>query len=235
MLLGGSLLRRDHEGARPRGRARDRLGPALRPEPARLALPRARPGRPRGLPRAPRASSGSAASSSTRSTSINLASPKDDFYEKSVTTLCSTVDAACAIEAEAVVFHVGSHLGAGFEAAARAGRAGPGTGARALQRDDLALHGEHRRRGRHDRPLARGAGRALRARSTRHPRLGVCLDSCHLYASGYDITDRRRARRAARRSSTARSGSTGCAACTSTTRRRRSARTATGTTTSATA
>ena len=24
----------------------------------------------------------------------------------------------------------------------------------------------------------------------RHPRLGVCLDSCHLYASGYDLTDR---------------------------------------------
>ena len=24
----------------------------------------------------------------------------------------------------------------------------------------------------------------------RHPRLGLCLDSCHLYASGYDITDR---------------------------------------------
>jgi deoxyribonuclease-4 len=23
----------------------------------------------------------------------------------------------------------------------------------------------------------------------RHPRLGVCLDSCHLYVSGYDVTD----------------------------------------------
>ena len=35
-----------------------------------------------------------------------------------------------------------------------------------------------------------------------HPRLGICLDSCHLYASGYDVTDpaaRRRARRRARR------------------------------------
>ena len=47
---------------------------------------------------------------------INLASPKDDFYEKSVTALSSTVDTACAIEADAVVFHVGSHLGSGFEA-----------------------------------------------------------------------------------------------------------------------
>jgi deoxyribonuclease-4 len=24
----------------------------------------------------------------------------------------------------------------------------------------------------------------------RHPRLGICLDSCHLWASGYDVTDR---------------------------------------------
>jgi deoxyribonuclease-4 len=24
----------------------------------------------------------------------------------------------------------------------------------------------------------------------RHPRLGICLDSCHLYASGTDVTDR---------------------------------------------
>ena len=47
---------------------------------------------------------------------LNLASPKDDFYEKSVATLRSTVDTACAIGAESVVFHVGSHLGSGFEA-----------------------------------------------------------------------------------------------------------------------
>ena len=47
---------------------------------------------------------------------LNLASPKDDFYEKSVETLSKTVDTACAIGAETVVFHVGSHLGSGFEA-----------------------------------------------------------------------------------------------------------------------
>jgi deoxyribonuclease-4 len=27
-------------------------------------------------------------------------------------------------------------------------------------------------------------------RLDRHPRLGICLDSCHLYASGVDVTDR---------------------------------------------
>src|SRR6266566_6553148 len=40
---------------------------------------------------------------------INLASPKDDLYSKSVDALKNTVDVACSIEADAVVFHVGSH------------------------------------------------------------------------------------------------------------------------------
>ena len=42
--------------------------------------------------------------------------------------------------------------------------------------------------GRHDRPLDRGARRDPRA-ARRHPRLGVCLDSCHLWVSGVDVTD----------------------------------------------
>ena len=46
---------------------------------------------------------------------INLASPKKDFYEKSVAALRNTVDVACGIGAEGVIFHVGSHQGAGFE------------------------------------------------------------------------------------------------------------------------
>jgi len=46
----------------------------------------------------------------------NLATPNDEIYDKSVTTLRTTLDAASAIEADAVIFHAGSHLGAGFEA-----------------------------------------------------------------------------------------------------------------------
>src|SRR6266550_7678610 len=47
---------------------------------------------------------------------VNLAAPDETVYEKSVRTMQATVDIACAIEADAVVFHVGSHLGAGFDA-----------------------------------------------------------------------------------------------------------------------
>jgi deoxyribonuclease IV len=118
---------------------------------------------------------------------INLASPKDDFYEKSVTTLSSTVETACAIEADAVVFHVGSHLGSGFEAGLE--RVVPAL-REALERcnettwlcmENTAGTGDTV--GRSLEELA-----AIYQAVDRHERLGVCLDSCHLFASGYDVT-----------------------------------------------
>ena len=120
---------------------------------------------------------------------VNLASPKDDLYAKSVEALKNTVDVACAIEADGVIFHVGSHQGAGFEAGLE--RVVPAL-AEALERcsDTTWLLMEN----------TAGAGgtigRSVKELATilerlgRHPRLGICLDSCHLYASGYDVTDR---------------------------------------------
>ena len=120
---------------------------------------------------------------------INLATPNDDFYEKSVSTLRSTVDAACAIEADAVVFHVGSHQGAGFEAGLE--RVVPAL-AQCLERCSdttwLCMENSAGTGGTIGRSLDELA--ALHEALDRHPRLGVCLDSCHLFASGYDVTDR---------------------------------------------
>src|SRR5439155_10268952 len=119
---------------------------------------------------------------------INLASPKKDFYEKSVEALKSTIEVGCAIEADAVVFHVGSHLGSGFDAGLE--RVVPAL-AEALERcsETTWLCMEN--------TAGTGAtiGRSLEELATiyealdRHPRLGLCLDSCHLFASGYDVTD----------------------------------------------
>ncbi len=120
---------------------------------------------------------------------LNLASPKKDFYEKSVATLRSTVDTACAIGAEAVVFHVGSHLGSGFEAGLE--RVVPAL-AQALERCDdttwLCMENTAGTGGTIGRSVEELA--ALFDALDAHPRLGLCLDSCHLFASGYDITDR---------------------------------------------
>jgi deoxyribonuclease IV len=119
---------------------------------------------------------------------VNLASPDDELYEKSAATLERTVDVACAIEADGVVFHVGSHLGAGFQAGLE--RAMPAI-RRALERcsETTWLLIEN----------SAGAGGTI-GRSVEelcilveelgaHPRLGVCLDSCHLWVSGIDVTD----------------------------------------------
>src|ERR671922_2684940 len=65
---------------------------------------------------------------------VNLATPDEAVYEKSVATILNTVDVACAIDADGVVFHVGSHLGAGFEAGVGRGAPGPRAGGRGLPR-----------------------------------------------------------------------------------------------------
>jgi deoxyribonuclease-4 len=119
---------------------------------------------------------------------VNLAAPDDAVYEKSINTMRSTMDAACAIGADAVVFHVGSHLGAGFEAGLE--RVVPALQQvldRCNERTWLLMEN------------SAGAGGTI-GRSVdelvllfealgRHERLGICLDSCHLYVSGTDVTD----------------------------------------------
>ena len=45
----------------------------------------------------------------------NFAATNEAIYEKSVAALRNTMAVACAIGADGVVFHVGSHLGAGFD------------------------------------------------------------------------------------------------------------------------
>jgi deoxyribonuclease IV len=119
---------------------------------------------------------------------VNLAAPDDEVYAKSVAALLNTMDVGCAIEADGVVFHVGSHLGAGLEAGLE--RAIPAL-EQALEHtsDTTWLLVEN----------SAGAGGTI-GRSVeelamvvdglgRHPRAGICLDSCHLWVSGTDVTD----------------------------------------------
>ena len=117
----------------------------------------------------------------------NLAAPDDEIYEKSVAALRNTMEVACAIGAD-VVFHVGSHLGSGFEHGLE--RVLPAMEqVLELSTDETWLLMEN----------SAGAGgtigRSIDELATiyerlDHPRLGICLDSCHLYVSGVDVTDR---------------------------------------------
>jgi deoxyribonuclease-4 len=118
----------------------------------------------------------------------NFAAPDDVIYEKSVAALRNTVEVACAIEADAVVVHVGSHLGAGFDVGLE--RVVPAleqvlevcSGTTWLLMENSA--GAGGTIGRSIEELA-----TIYERLDRHPRLGICLDSCHLYVSGTDVTD----------------------------------------------
>jgi deoxyribonuclease-4 len=119
---------------------------------------------------------------------VNLAAPDDAVYEKSVATMRSTVDAACAIDADAVVFHVGSHLGAGFEIGVE--RVVPALQQvldRCNERTWLLMENSAGAGGTIGRSIDELA--VLFDALGRHERLGICLDSCHLYVSGIDVTD----------------------------------------------
>jgi deoxyribonuclease-4 len=117
---------------------------------------------------------------------VNLASPDDELYRKSVETMRRTMETACAIEADGVVFHVGSHLGAGFEAGLE--RAVPAL-AEVLElcseRTWLLLENSAGAGGTIGRSIEELA--AIVDRLDRHRRLGLCLDSCHLWVSGIDV------------------------------------------------
>jgi deoxyribonuclease-4 len=119
---------------------------------------------------------------------VNLAAPDDEIYRKSVDTLRSTMDAACAIQADGVVFHVGSHLGAGFEAGLE--RVVPALQQvleRCNERTWLLMENSAGAGGTIGRSVDELA--VLFDALGRHERLGICLDSCHLYVSGVDVTD----------------------------------------------
>jgi len=119
---------------------------------------------------------------------VNLASRDREIRTKSFEALTATMQTADSIGADAVVFHVGSHLGYGFDDALDV--VTPQLrDLLELTTDDLWLCMEN----------AAGAGGtigrsvaeldALFDRLDGHRRLGICLDSCHWWASGVDVTD----------------------------------------------
>lgn len=120
----------------------------------------------------------------------NLAAPDPVVYERSVAALRNTTEVARALDAGGVVFHVGSHLGAGLEvglervlpALEQVLELCPADGETWLLMENSA--GAGGTIGRSVEELA-----TIDERLGRHPRLGVCLDSCHLWVSGIDVTD----------------------------------------------
>lgn len=116
---------------------------------------------------------------------LNCASEDPDIREKSLTSLIASLRAGDALGAHAVVLHPGSaktgDVGAAIE------RAGATIREALAESERCALHLENTAGaggtlGRSFEELA-----ALLDAAGGDGRLGLCLDSCHLYASGFDI------------------------------------------------
>jgi deoxyribonuclease IV len=120
---------------------------------------------------------------------LNPASEQKEFREKTLTSLISSLHAGAALKAQGVVLHPGSALKDGGAVDAAIDRAGAVIKEALAESEKCPLHledtaGAGGTLGRSFEELARlievaGGGK----------RLGVCLDSCHLLASGYDVRD----------------------------------------------
>ena len=119
---------------------------------------------------------------------VNLATSDRAMRKKSVAAMRASLETAAAIGADGVVFHVGSHLGDGIARGMK--RAVPPLRDLLELTDDrlwLILENSAGAGGTMGRSVDELASivDALDA----HPRLGICLDSCHWWVSGVDITD----------------------------------------------
>lgn len=122
---------------------------------------------------------------------VNLASPDAAALERSRGAFLQEMERCHALGIPYLVFHPGAHLGAGEEA-------GLATVARSL---DLVLERGEALAVMPLLEVTAGQGSAVGYRfehlalifeRVRHPeRLGVCLDTCHLLAAGYDIASAR--------------------------------------------
>ncbi|MDD1731629.1 MAG: deoxyribonuclease IV [Methanosaeta sp. NSM2] len=117
----------------------------------------------------------------------NLASARDEVYQKSVQALALELDRCRMLGISYLVTHLGSHLGAGRESGME----------RIVSALEAALEGES---GRTVLLLENSSGTRNSVGSSfqeiatiidslpqEKERIGVCLDTCHLHAAGYDL------------------------------------------------
>jgi deoxyribonuclease-4 len=118
---------------------------------------------------------------------LNLASSNETLYERSIALLITTLERAAAYGAASVVFHVGSHTGAGEEAGLARLIAGirrvlaqASEGVLLLLENDTGGGGKVGY-------CYENLARVLEALPEHAARLGVCLDTAHLWGAGFDV------------------------------------------------
>ncbi|MBT7920347.1 MAG: deoxyribonuclease IV, partial [Nitrosopumilus sp.] len=115
----------------------------------------------------------------------NLATPKDDAFEKSVNTLISEVERCAQLGIPYLVTHLGSHLGTGEEAGIKKLVEGL-TKAGQTKNDVIILlentAGQKNSVGSDFKQLGEIFKQLKPAK-----KFGVCLDTCHAFVAGYDL------------------------------------------------
>jgi deoxyribonuclease-4 len=118
---------------------------------------------------------------------INLASPGDAQWAHAVSAFADELERAEALGLLCVVIHPGSHVGGGSAAGLAQVTAALDEVVRQTAGYRVRIALENTAGGGHT------IGRTFRelgellARAARPERLGICIDTCHLFAAGYDI------------------------------------------------
>ena len=115
----------------------------------------------------------------------NLATPKDDAFEKSVNTLVSEVERCAQLGIPYLVTHLGSHLGTGEEAGIK--RLVDGLTKAGQTKNDVMIllentAGQKNSVGSDFQQLGE-----IFKQLKPGKKFGVCLDTCHAFVAGYDL------------------------------------------------
>ena len=116
---------------------------------------------------------------------MNLASPKEATYEFACMVIKEDIARMDALGMEAIVFHPGSHTGIGAEAGIQKIIAGLNQAITGTVRITMLLEtmsGKGTEIGASFEEL-----KAIRDGAAHPERIGICLDTCHVFSAGYDI------------------------------------------------
>ncbi len=116
---------------------------------------------------------------------MNLASPKEATYEFACMVIKEDIARMDALGMEAIVFHPGSHTGIGAEAGIQKIIAGLNQAITGKERITVLLEtmsGKGTEIGASFEEL-----KAIRDGAVHPERIGICLDTCHVFSAGYDI------------------------------------------------
>jgi deoxyribonuclease-4 len=116
----------------------------------------------------------------------NLASPRDEVYEKSVKTLASELERCRQLKIPYLVTHLGSHLGAGMQAGFMQLVDGINQAFK-VSGGDVTLLLENTAGTRNSMGSTLEDIQYIIARLSYPERAGICFDTSHAFAAGYDL------------------------------------------------